>query len=781
MSVYLYYSLNISPVDSNLGLVKSRINLKTLKNTSLKNKEVYDYFLNKLYCPNIDVDFINIYYSEYNDEYNYNIKVLFMEILNTELITPTLLYNSESKVLLTLFDRHIKIDNNLLDDGHNSFNIQLSNFIDSLCQPKFYNLKPFEHSNLLKIKLYNYQLNNVNWLLDLENNILKENITDNKLYFFPDGRIFNYTLGIFENSVNPVEIKGGIIMDDVGIGKTLQLLCLALSTPDKQTLILVPNHLVHHWKEQITKHVIETPTYITICSFNDYNSSKSYYRIIVDEIHELYTNPKNYDLFAKLCNTNAQKKFGISATPFADSSGLYHILKFLTDTNFRYKNMYKFKYNNYIYNKIFIKNCLQNISDELKLPEISENNLLINFNNNEKIIYEAELQAKENANIDTLREICCDVALKFNTTNEISHEQLNNLVLKDFKQKYEKQIEKLDEIQEMIYSCQNKIINFSNLKHPEELKQLQHNLITFKNTESEIKINLQNRKSAYEYLEKQIKETSECPICCSPIKIKCLNQTNKNNKQIDNQNNKHIDDGITESKHEENNNSINQHMDNSINQHMDNSINQQVDEGATESEDAEDDADDDTSYDVLPCCHIYCSPCIEGWINMRKNYNLTCPMCRVNVDKTKIYRVSNIINNNYSTKINKIINIINSSNTKFIIFTQYEKLIKKLHDILEQLNISNITFNDYNDVTNFKNSNDKVLILSSTNNASGIDLSFVTNLIIMEPIIGSFNFLRDIEKQIIGRIYRNNQKNNINIYRTIISNTIEEQIYSNIL
>jgi Fe-S-cluster containining protein len=70
-------------------------------------------------------------------------------------------------------------------------------------------------------------------------------------------------------------------------------------------------------------------------------------------------------------------------------------------------------------------------------------------------------------------------------------------------------------------------------------------------------------------------------------------------------------------------------------------------------------------------------------------------MCRVNVDKTKIYRVSNIINNNYSTKINKIINIINSSNTKFIIFTQYEKLIKKLHDILEQVNISNITFNDY--------------------------------------------------------------------------------------
>ncbi len=739
MSVYLYYSLNISPIDSNLSLVKSKINLKMLKDTSLKNKQVYDYFLNKLYCPNIDVDFINIYYSEYNDENNYNIKILFMEILNTELITPTLLYNSESKVLLTLFDRHIKIDNDLLDDSQNSFNIQLSNFVDSLCKPKFYDLKPFEYSNLLKNKLYNYQLNNVNWLLNLENNVLKENLTENKLYFFPDGRIFNYTTGTFENTIKPVEIKGGIIMDDVGIGKTLQLLCLALSTPDKETLILVPNHLVNHWKEQISKHIIEIPTYITICGFNNYNSANSYYRIIVDEIHELYTNPKNYDLFTKLCNTNAKKKFGISATPFADSSGLYHILKFLTDTNFRYKNMYKFKYNYYIYDKIFIKNCLQNISDELKLPEINENNLLIKFNNNEKIIYEAELQAKENANINTLREICCDVALKFNATNTISYDQLNNLVLNDFKSKYENQVEKLNEIQQMITSCQDKINNFSNIKCPEELNQLHYNLITFKNTESTIKTNLQNRKSAYEYLERQIKETSECPICCSPIEIKCVNKSNNESKNCNED-----EDGLTECEYN------------------------------TESEENE------MSYDVLPCSHIYCSHCIENWVNMRKNYNLTCPMCRIDFDKNKIYRVSNTVDNNYSTKINKIMNIINSSNSKFIIFTQYEKLINKLHDILQQENISNITFNNYNDITKFKTSNDKVLILSSTNNASGIDLSFITNLIIMEPIIGSYNFLRDIEKQIIGRIYRNNQKNNINIFRTIIANTIEEEIYSNI-
>ena len=74
-----------------------------------------------------------------------------------------------------------------------------------------------------------------------------------------------------------------------------------------------------------------------------------------------------------------------------------------------------------------------------------------------------------------------------------------------------------------------------------------------------------------------------------------------------------------------------------------------------------------------------------------------------------------------------------------------------------------------------------ILILSSVKNASGIDLSFVSNIVIFEPIIGDTLFLRDIEKQIIGRIYRINQTKDINIYRFIIKDTIEEQILKKIL
>jgi len=84
------------------------------------------------------------------------------------------------------------------------------------------------------------------------------------------------------------------------------------------------------------------------------------------------------------------------------------------------------------------------------------------------------------------------------------------------------------------------------------------------------------------------------------------------------------------------------------------------------------------------------------------------------------------------------------------------------------------------DINNFKNDdNIKLLILSSVNNASGLDLSFVNNIIIFEPVIGDKLYLKDVEKQIIGRLHRINQTEIVNVYRFIINNTIEDEIFKN--
>lgn len=79
------------------------------------------------------------------------------------------------------------------------------------------------------------------------------------------------------------------------------------------------------------------------------------------------------------------------------------------------------------------------------------------------------------------------------------------------------------------------------------------------------------------------------------------------------------------------------------------------------------------------------------------------------------------------------------------------------------------TMNEY-----LKNdSNSKVLILSSIYNASGIDLSHISNIIITEPF-EKMIYGTEIEKQLVGRLHRINQKNSINVYKLIIKDTIEQ-------
>ena len=68
----------------------------------------------------------------------------------------------------------------------------------------------------------------------------------------------------------------------------------------------------------------------------------------------------------------------------------------------------------------------------------------------------------------------------------------------------------------------------------------------------------------------------------------------------------------------------------------------------------------------------------------------------------------------------------------------------------------------------FRNKELQVLILSSKDESCGLDLSFVSDIIIFEPILG--NYVKDIEKQIVGRIYRINQISECNVHRLIINN-----------
>lgn len=719
-SINLYYKLNIYPNDNNINIIKNSINLHdlaksdiVLKNTKPPNREEY--------YPESNLDFINMCYVKYNhlfDNKNYVIEIIFAEILDIELLTPSLIFSEEYKIVQGFFFKHIAIENNLNNEWNTCFKFELENIIKTISTVDFYNIKPINSEENLNTKLFNYQRHNVNWMLNIESDLPRYDISSHKKYYFPDGRIFNYYLQTFEENIDTtVQIHGGIIMDDVGVGKTLQMITLCLATPHIKTCIIVPDHLVAHWKSQIELHSKTKINSVKIYPFSTFKCSCKYDRIIIDEIHILYMNNVYDKLWKGLINYNCQYKWGLSATPFPSDYSVLNLLQFLSCQELTYKNAERFVRFYPLYYKIFRKNVLANISNEIQLPDVLVSNNLIEFNSIEKIIYNGEMAAKHSTNETTLREICCDVILKFAADNRpLSFDEFNKFVIQDFKNKYEVELKKQEGIKEQVDKCLKKIetlcennlgefINIiNNLQHYAtnnvKLNENINNLRHFKKMfDEQIKVT-KNRLSSYNFIQSQMESVNECPVCFDSLENSVIS--------------------------------------------------------------------------VTPCSHIFCHPCLQSWLNA--GYR-NCPNCKQSICSDNIHKVSNIetFNVNYSSKISKLIEICKNTDQQIIVFTQFDKLISKMSHILGIENISNIVYNNdnFNELKNHQ-----VVILSSTRNAAGLDLSFISNIVIFEPLIGTYSFLRDIEKQIIGRIHRINQKNNVNVMRFIISGTIEEEIYS---
>lgn len=744
--LYLYYSLKIEPFDRDACEIKKNIDLSKIIKTHpyLKNTEVEEYYKKiSEFCPISQEPFIDTCFVDYTEN-SHQIKILFYKINNCELLTASTIFGSDTKNVLTAIHRTINLQNNLLADYDKYFNSELDNIIRVMSLPRYYNLskiyvndidgvlidkvmKWYPVDEIMKIPLFDYQRDNINWMISMEQNPVLEYICGDKLFFFPDGRIYHYGQNCFITQAqrNLVRFRGGVILDEVGIGKTVQLLCLAMTTPKINTMILVPDHLESHWKSQFQKHfaIGTIPNFITIVKFSNLKNCKfeKYSRLIVDEIHELYSNPEYKNILALCVKTGCQFKWGISATPFPVPDSILNLLKYLTEMDLQYPTTDRYCHFYDTYYKIFRKNTLNNIIKEVKLPNATTHNLLLDFNDQERILYDAETQANANCDEYFLRKCCCDIMINFqNRAQVLTLNDFNNLVLDDYRLKYTDENDKLIKFKEYHTNCVEllkkiqdgiELAEIANILKTTSKKELIENINHFNAKIIEQELITANRKQAFDYLNNKINESNKiCPVCMGDITS-------------------------------------------------------------------------DSKYDVPECGHICCSDCMSWWLSS----NSSCTVCRRNIQKNKIYTISNVnqVKLKYSTKIDKLIEILSTTpnpHEKFIIFTQFDNLITKLYETLNLEQFGCIKFENPSQIDEFRTSpNKRVLILSSVKNASGIDLSFVSKIIIFEPIIGDTLFLRDIEKQIVGRIYRINQTHDIDIYRFIITNTIEEVIFNKTL
>ncbi len=634
----------------------------------------------------------------------------------------------------------------------------------------------------IKTELYPYQINNLNWMLNIENRVYNEEYQDlkNKLYF-----------------------RGGGLFDEVGMGKTLQIITLINTNKSKSesivrgqkiyskaSMIIVPNHLCGQWGREFGIHlnkpintinlltkahykkytyfdfvtadvVIVSANFFTNCKLNQHEEfdpilniinifdkdvnifNIHWHRVVIDEFHEI----EDSNLFLKLKFLESDYRWIISGTPFKekqinfhtelDKTSLSSVVDYLTFGINKINTLNIFEKVSYSYIKNhFSRNTHNKNIKILKLPEIKEETIWLNFTETERMIYNAYLADPNNTVNDVfLRQICCHPLISEKIRENISN-KVDSLedIQKHIKKMYMSDFEKADENYK---TCLERIERIKNeMKEMEEqgkknlmgYSSLKEDLVVAEGKIGDLKKIRDGKEKTVVYYKTFIDLISDmknitkqnCSICLDPIKEHDL--------------------GITF------------------------------------------------------CGHIYCYSCISTILKESKSSGImsACPDCKKSLDVDKIFLISENKSkevNTLGTKLAYIINYIKSTPKKYrIIFSQWDYLLKEVGKVLESNGIKQLYCqgNVYqkDKVLRLFNSQDtenndyRIIMLSSESTVSGSNLNNAEEVIFLDPIYGDKQYRLNTENQAIGRVRRlGNKHKEIKVIRLYIRDSVEEDIY----
>jgi SNF2 family DNA or RNA helicase len=703
----------------NIGKLKDEINLDTLEliiPLMNKNKDFVDYVIasNYNFIPLRDyynnevAEILDIYGGEINKNVNdiiYTIQIYFYKIKKSELLTKEIINKFQ---LIFRYDYFVR--NNILDMTWHNYRLN-KYFIENLNKKDFLDLN-YVKPDYCKTELFSHQKHNLARMFNIHKNPTSIKISDNMPIYFENKLIYDMVREEFisEHDIPTYYITSGMILDEPGTGKTLQFILYLLEMILK-SLVLVPNNNIKFvWMDELKKHI--NPGIIIPFDIMTFN-----------ELDEMLKIDETF--------LNQYKIIGIDEI----------------------HNLYNKPKGN-LFNKI-ITSSIKYRWGITGTPFVSDTSFfqIIKFltGHNKQIV----LNNERIANSPLLQDQLIKLFLK-NTKTDMVEYQWPELNIHDV-------YVRLDIVQQNMYDAE-KMLNHNNdilrrlvceinlmfsegeFNTPNELKQ--YGVKHYQKLYEAEQIVLDTLKSQLENIIANSSKFEEKEYEHRVIHFKELihNQTEKTIKY------KKVSDFFMSA------------IENIITFSM-------VMNNSNDDEDkcpiCWDNYEPPISY-IKSCGHYFCKKCLDQMINSSSTAN--CPKCRNQFAKSDIINVQQTSDINNSSKIHELLNIIKPglNESKYIIFTQFDKVIDKIKMYLTRNNITSETLTNYD--------GEQILLLSSQQNAEGINLSMFDKMIIFEPFEDNV-YCNQVEKQLIARIHRIGRSKPVDVYRFITEGTIEEEIY----
>jgi hypothetical protein len=717
-----------------IGKIKYDLDINTIMDKMYINQDFVKFVnesnyafipLSKDYYSNDVVEYFDIYGGSYSiifEDIEYIIKIYFYKIKKNELITQAIINKFK-----TIFQYDYFVKNNILNmTWHNyAVNHHLINNLNGH-KTKFLDLS-FNSERYTTTKLFNHQKNNISRMLSINKTPKNIQISDNMPIYFDNDLIYDMVTNNFitKSEIPTFSISSGMIIDEPGTGKTLQFILYILET-NLKGLVLVPNDMIKlNWIDEFKKHINFHPdTPHKQPPFDVLTFRELEIKISIDSnylnMYQIIGIDEIHNLYRMLKNNLFDTIVSSNIKYRWGITGTPFVSDQSLFNIIKFLTGYNFKNerisNNPSVQSQFIDLFLKNCKVDM-VDDYMWSQLNIHDIKIKLDIVQQNLYDAElmlDKNTMNLRKLVCEINLMFNSGG-IGGEFRTPSELKQYGiMHYQKLYDiELTKLEELNKQLENIKEHERDFTVLEYIQRIKHFEHLIKNQSYETE---KHRKVA-EYFLNSINAINKI-IAVKP---------NPNNESQENEEEKDADSEFCKI--------------------------------------CWSDYTSPITY-LKSCGHYFCKACLDSW---KKNQaNLKCPMCRKVIDVEDILNIQEICDINNSSKIHELYDIIKDGSS-YIIFTQFDKVIDKIQSVLTRNNVTSSTLDNYTD--------QQVLLLSSEQNAEGINLSRFDKMIIFEPFENNM-YNNQVEKQLIARIHRVGRVAPVDVYRFITIGTIEEKIYA---